>query len=134
MCPAITPNFASLAGLKIGPGWMRGVKERVGGVKGCTHLVELLGPMATVAFQTMTVLRRGRPIDPDQPPALLNTCHAYAADSEVVAKRLVEVYAPSKVLANVRTAQLFLDKGASFDGTCTMLDPERTSRESLEPS
>lgn len=87
MCPAITPNFASLAGLKIGPGWMRGVKERVGGVKGCTHLVELLGPMATVAFQTMTVLRRGRPIDPDQPPALLNTCHAYAADSEVVAKR-----------------------------------------------
>lgn len=53
---------------------------------------------------------------------------------EVVAKRLVEVYAPSKVLASVRTAQLFLDKGASFDGTCTMLDPERTSRESLEPT
>ena len=53
---------------------------------------------------------------------------------EVIAKRLVEVYAPSKVLANVRTAQLFLDKGASFDGTCTMLDPERTSRESLEPT
>jgi cytoskeletal protein CcmA (bactofilin family) len=51
---------------------------------------------------------------------------------EVVAKRLVEVYSPSKVLANVRTAQLFLDKGASFDGTCTMLDPERASRESIE--
>ena len=45
VCPAITPNFAALAGLKIGPGWNRKVKEVVGGVKGCTHLVELLGPM-----------------------------------------------------------------------------------------
>jgi len=53
---------------------------------------------------------------------------------EVVAKRLVEVYAPSRVLANVRTGQLFLDKGASFDGTCTMLETERLSRESNEPT
>jgi cytoskeletal protein CcmA (bactofilin family) len=46
---------------------------------------------------------------------------------EVTAKRLVEVYAPSKVFANVRTVQLFLDKGASFDGTCTMLEAPRDS-------
>jgi cytoskeletal protein CcmA (bactofilin family) len=52
---------------------------------------------------------------------------------EVTAKRLVEVYAPSKVLANIKTAQLYLDKGASFDGTCTMLESvERVSRESGE--
>ncbi|TQF77751.1 DUF2889 domain-containing protein [Elioraea sp. Yellowstone] len=87
ICPAITPNFAALAGLRIGPGWMRAVKERVGGVKGCTHLVELLGPMATVAFQTTVVLRRNRPADPAKPPALLNTCHAYAADGPIVARR-----------------------------------------------
>lgn len=87
ICPQITPNFSSLAGLRIGPGWMRAVRERVGGVKGCTHLVELLGPMATVAFQTLVVLRRDQPADGSQPPALLNTCHAYAADSPVVARR-----------------------------------------------
>lgn len=87
ICPAITPNFAALAGLRIGPGWMRAVKERVGGVKGCTHLVELLGPMATVAFQTLVVLRRKRPVDPAKPPSLLNTCHAYAADGPIVARR-----------------------------------------------
>lgn len=46
---------------------------------------------------------------------------------EVTAKRLVEVYAPSKVFANIRTVQLFLDKGASFDGTCTMLEAPRDS-------
>jgi hypothetical protein len=87
MCPAITPNFAKLAGLRIGPGWNRKVKEVVGGVKGCTHLVELLGPMATVAFQTLTVVRKKRPADPSRPPAQLNTCHAYAADGPLVARR-----------------------------------------------
>ena len=87
ICPAITPNFAALAGLRIGPGWMRAVRDRVGGVKGCTHLVELLGPMATVAFPTLIVLRREVTEDESRPPALLNTCHAYAADSPVVARR-----------------------------------------------
>ena len=96
ICPAITPNFAALAGLRIGPGWMRAVKERVGGVKGCTHLVELLGPMATVAFQTTVVLRRKRPVDPAKPPALLNPCHAYAADGPIVARRWPRFAAPRR--------------------------------------
>lgn len=87
VCPAITPNFANLAGLRIGPGWTRRVKEVVGGVKGCTHLVELLGPMATVAFQTLVVVRRKKAAVASGPPALLNTCHAYAADGPVVARR-----------------------------------------------
>lgn len=88
MCPAITPNFARLAGLRIGPGWTRKVKALVGGVEGCTHLVELLGPMATVAFQTLVVVRRQRSPDAaGPPPALLDTCHAYAADSPMVARR-----------------------------------------------
>jgi hypothetical protein len=88
VCPAITPNFARLAGLRIGPGWNRKVKEVVGGVRGCTHLVELLGPMATVAFQTLVVLRRKRSqAASSAPPAQLNTCHAYAADGPLVARR-----------------------------------------------
>ncbi len=87
VCPAIAPNFARLAGLRIGPGWNRKVKEVVGGVKGCTHLVELLGPMATVAFQTLVVLRRKKTQAPSGPPAMLDTCHAYAADGPLVARR-----------------------------------------------
>ncbi|MGD8861476.1 MAG: polymer-forming cytoskeletal protein [Myxococcales bacterium] len=43
---------------------------------------------------------------------------------EVLARRLVEIYAPSRVHGNIRTAQLFLDKGATFDGQCTMLEDE----------
>lgn len=90
VCPAIAPNFANLAGLRIGPGWTRRVKEVVGGVKGCTHLVELLGPMATVAFQTLVVVRRKKQAASSGPPALLNTCHAYAADGPMVARRWPE--------------------------------------------
>jgi len=90
ICPAITPNFARLAGLRIGPGWTRRVKEVVGCVRGCTHLVELLGPMATVAFQKLAPVRRKRAAASSGPPPLLNTCHAYAADSPVVARRWPE--------------------------------------------
>lgn len=98
MCPAITPNFKRLIGLRVGPGWNRRIKEEVGGTKGCTHLVELLAPMATVAFQTiLTGAKRRRserfgiadhkPL-PDQEavPAVLDTCHAWARSSPMVQK------------------------------------------------
>ena len=53
ICSDITKNFERLIGITIGPGWRRLVQSRVGGVLGCTHLVELLGPIATTAYQTI---------------------------------------------------------------------------------
>ena len=50
VCPQAAPNFARLAGLRIGPGFNRAVQERVGGALGCTHLREVLDQMATVAY------------------------------------------------------------------------------------
>jgi hypothetical protein len=44
ICPQAAPNFARLAGLRIGPGFSRAVAERVGGTHGCTHLRERAGP------------------------------------------------------------------------------------------
>lgn len=86
VCPAITPAFATLKGLRIGPGWRREVLGRLGGVKGCTHLVELLWPLATAAYQTVyPILARERPaVTQDQPPAHLDSCHALARDGDVV--------------------------------------------------
>lgn len=98
ICPDITPNFQRLVGLTIGGGWRRAVRERLGGAEGCTHLVELLGPMATTAYQTIFGERarqrrdaeaRGEPAPaemPDRKPALLNSCHAFAESSPVVAR------------------------------------------------
>ena len=53
ICPAITPAFAALKGARIGRGWSALLREKFGGVQGCTHHVELLRTLATVAFQTV---------------------------------------------------------------------------------
>ena len=46
VCPSAAPSFASLAGLRIKPGFLREATHRVGGTVGCTHLRELLQQMA----------------------------------------------------------------------------------------
>jgi hypothetical protein len=94
ICPDIAPGFAVLKGLQIGPGWNRAVKERVGGVKGCTHIVELMGPLATVAYQTIywAAERKESQRDPNSRPHQLDTCHALASDSEVVREHFPQFY------------------------------------------
>jgi hypothetical protein len=103
VCPDIVPNFQRLEGLRIGPGFNKKVKELVGGTQGCTHLVELMGPIATTALQTMAGQRRNdRPRDPDKPsrpPPLLDTCHAFARDGEVVRTRFPEFYTGAERIA-----------------------------------
>ena len=97
MCPAITGNFKRLEGLTIGPGFRRAVRARVGGVQGCTHLVELLDPIATTAFQTMTARRRFKEAEDradtaSERPRFLGTCHALASDSPEVKEQWPEFY------------------------------------------
>ena len=62
------------------------IRERLGGRASCTHLVELLSPMATTAFQTLWPFTRGRPekLDAHGRPVKIDTCYAYASDREVV--------------------------------------------------
>ena len=92
MCPAIAPNYKKLIGIKMGPGWRKAIRMKVGGTEGCTHLTELLFPMATVAMQTIWPIRSKRKQESDteekQPqgkrPVVLDTCHAWASHSPVV--------------------------------------------------
>ncbi|MCG5243438.1 DUF2889 domain-containing protein [Azospirillum doebereinerae] len=102
-CGSITPAFQTLVGLRIAAGWTQAVKQRLGGPKGCTHLVELLGPMATTAFQTVfPILARekaakakqeGRPAhDGKERPVLLNMCHILSSDGDVARKNWPEHY------------------------------------------
>jgi hypothetical protein len=103
ICPDITPNFQRLVGVSIGPGWRRAIKERLGGVHGCTHLVELLGPLGTVAYQTMYghMNKRRRELgiprnSSGKRPEVLNTCHAYDASGPIVAKQWPEWATPKE--------------------------------------
>ena len=102
MCGDITPNFQALKGLAIKAGWTQKTRELLGGTKGCTHLLELLGPIATTAFQTVYSLRekRSREQGVRKRPALIDSCHAWASDSPVIARRYPEFYTgPKKEVA-----------------------------------
>ncbi len=80
-CDRITPDYAKLVGLTIGPGYLRHLKERLGGVAGCTHLTELAGALATAAFQTFA----GQAVLPaDRKPPQLDRCHALDTHGDVV--------------------------------------------------
>lgn len=97
VCGQITAAYRALAGLQIGPGFKKRVAELVGGVEGCTHLTELLGPMATTAIQTLAPivqkrLRQRAASDPafEMPRHwVIGSCHAYRPDGDA-ARRVSE--------------------------------------------
>jgi hypothetical protein len=103
VCPAIAPNFQRLKGLRIHAGFHKQVRELLGGTEGCTHLVDLLGPLATTAYQTVVpyrmqqheerLAREGRaPERATRKPNLVDSCHAFASDGEVVRRYWPEFY------------------------------------------
>jgi hypothetical protein len=89
ICPQIANRYKKLIGVHIGPGWNRKLKELFGSINGCTHLTELLGPVATTALQTMHPRRRGeklpKPGDQER-PRIIGSCHALNSGGEVVKK------------------------------------------------
>lgn len=96
ICGDIAPAFAALTGLKLGPGWRRAVLERLGGVRGCTHLVDLLlGPLTTTTLQTVAAARARREGGDGGRPALIDSCHALAASGPVVQRQWPAFYAGS---------------------------------------
>jgi hypothetical protein len=87
-CPNFPDRFNKLVGQRIEPGWTAKVRLLLGGRWGCTHLVELLGPLATTAVQTVYAWRAEAASHLDDtvapPEDFINTCHALADGSEVV--------------------------------------------------
>jgi len=92
-CGNITPNFAGLKGKTIRRGWMRDLRDVVGGVNGCQHMWELLGRIATVAFQSTGAARhKHRPVMPGQIPYQFMSCHMYTPDSRATLSRWPHLY------------------------------------------
>lgn len=82
-CDTIVPAYRKLIGLAIRPGYGQKVKELFGGVRGCTHITELAGSLATAAFQTLAGQRLQAP---DRKPFQLDKCHALESTQPAVAK------------------------------------------------
>ncbi|WP_236078520.1 DUF2889 domain-containing protein [Paraburkholderia domus] len=113
-CAEINAAYGSLKGLSIGAGFMKEVKNRLAGPGGCTHLTELLGPIATTAIQTLMGLRsstarRSAPADDSsgvQAHPMVDSCYAWRAGGDVVRIVLQRKHgaSQSEVQASVRHA------------------------------
>jgi Protein of unknown function (DUF2889) len=87
-------GLAAMKGMRIGSGWSRAVRELLSGPCSCTHLRELLIPMATTAYQTLGALRQSQPprLAADGRPVQIDSCYAYAADRDLVRLRWPEFH------------------------------------------
>ncbi|MCP4186080.1 MAG: DUF2889 domain-containing protein [Gammaproteobacteria bacterium] len=96
-CKSISSVAKNLVGLKIAPGWTNKSKVAMGNNHGCTHLSELLGPVATTAIQTMASERMKHKKATEETrkglkSPFINSCHALAADSPVVKQHWPDQY------------------------------------------
>jgi hypothetical protein len=106
-CPAINAAYAALIGMTIGAGFTNRVKKQFKGVGGCTHLTELIGTVATTAYQTLWPVmekryaeRDGEAGDPaEKPSPTIDSCHALRRDGEAVLMRWPKFYHSSRVRA-----------------------------------
>ena len=105
LCPAISDAYQALVGLKIAAGFSRALRQRLGGIQGCTHLSEIVRILATVAFQTIRTDSKdflhqatAEDIAPSNnsalPKGLQGTCHAFAPNTEV-SKRVFDDTPPA---------------------------------------
>lgn len=97
VCKGAANTLEPLKGLTMGGGWNKRVRELLGGAASCTHIVELMGPLATTAFQGLAPQRLAtinRPESEAQRQAKVDSCYAYAAQREVVAQLWPHLHRP----------------------------------------
>jgi len=90
-CDTIGPAYKKLVGLNLLKGFRDGVRERLAGINGCTHLTELASVLPTATIQAFAgdVLdtRDGASGDQQsQKPFQLDRCHALRTDGEAVVR------------------------------------------------
>ncbi len=98
VCRTAPPSVEQVVGLRIGGGWSRAIKERLGGTRSCTHLMEMLIPMGTAAFQTLypSLKNVGIKLDQSGRPVLIDSCLAMSSSGGVVAMRWPDHYTGPK--------------------------------------
>ena len=82
-CDTIGPAYAKLIGLNLMDGFRKKVRERLGGIHGCTHISEMLEFFPTAAIQTFAGERSEAPGDGTK-PFQIDQCHALASGSQTV--------------------------------------------------
>jgi len=83
-CELIAPDYAKLVGANLMHGFRKRLYDLMGGVRGCSHLTELIAFLPTAAMQTFA----GLVLDADPhavtKPFQLDRCHALEHTTETV--------------------------------------------------
>ncbi|MFO1282767.1 MAG: DUF2889 domain-containing protein [Burkholderiales bacterium] len=81
-CDRIAPDYARLVGANLVDGFRRTVQERLGGVRGCSHLTELVLFLPTAAIQTFATFLPE--MSGEDKPFQLDRCHALETKTPTV--------------------------------------------------
>jgi hypothetical protein len=82
-CESIAPDYGRLVGLNLLKRFRSAVRERFGGISGCTHITELAGVLPTVAVQAFAGEHK-RALSKSERPFQLDHCHALRSDGDAV--------------------------------------------------
>lgn len=93
-CPEGGRALQAIKGARMSSGWTREVRSRLGRAANCAHLVEILIPLATAAFQSVSAERMSEPdpVNHEGRPLKIDSCHAYAAHGDLVKLRWPEFH------------------------------------------
>jgi len=98
LCAQAPLGMERLVGLRIGKGFIKEAMARLAGDAGCTHLRELLQPLATTAIQTRYGVAMGhlQSLDEKQEAVrrLIGSCHTYGETSPLVTALLAGMEQP----------------------------------------
>lgn len=89
--------YSRLVGLNLMRGFRLGLKERLGGVKGCTHITELAQVLPTAVIQAFAgevIDVRGEDEGATQ-PFQIDRCHALRSDGDIVRLHHPRWYRPA---------------------------------------
>jgi len=81
-CERIGPQYEKLVGANLVTGFRKHLHEVMGGVRGCTHITEMLSYLPSAAIQTFAGLRRED--EGEDKPFQLDRCHALETTTETV--------------------------------------------------
>lgn len=86
VCNRITPDYRKLIGANLVNGFRKHLHDVLGGVKGCTHITEMLAYLPTAAIQTFAGLKREDEGDSrvEDKPFQLDRCHALETTTDTV--------------------------------------------------
>ena len=88
--------FPGLKGISLSKGFKDRASEIMGGTKGCTHLRELFGALASTAYQTVSASDRFvEKVDSGEiKPYWINTCYTYDESGPVIEKIYPDYFKP----------------------------------------